>query len=144
MTRKSEKIWVVIEHSADGGAGVVVYDNPTDADHYAMEMTARGEERGRVRVIEADLNRREDLPFDDAPWGALRMDIKSEFVEGLMEDMVPLDQILPGAAERFAAERVEMVRKRAASRIDEIVKSEMKEELLHTYEEWARAKGMDD
>ena len=107
-------------------------------------MKARKGDRERVVVIGTELNRREDIPFDDAPWGALRMDIKSEFVEGLMEDMIPLDQILPGAAERFLTEKIDMVRKRAAPRIDEIVKSETKEELLHTYEEWIRSKGMED
>jgi hypothetical protein len=74
----------------------------------------------------------------------LRMDIKSEFVEGLMEDIIPTGQILPGAAERFVSEKSESIKKRAASRLDEIVKNETKEELMHSSDEWIRAKGMED
>jgi len=143
MTRKSEKIWVVIVQHIDGNINAVAYDNATDAEHYASEMKIDKKDGDRVKVIETTLNRREELPYADTPWGALRIDIKSEFVEGLMEDMAPPDQILPGAAERFVSEKTETVRIRAASRLDEIVKNETKEELLHTYDEWIRAKGME-
>ena len=95
MTRKSETIWVVVEQGDDGALSAVAYDNETDAEHYAHEMKARKDGRERVVVIGTELNRREDIPFDDAPWGVLRMDIKSEFVEGLMEDMIPPGQMLP-------------------------------------------------
>ena len=143
MMRKSEKIWLVVVRRADGTINAVAYDNTTDAEHYASEMKVSKNEEDKVKVIETELNRREEIPYDDTPWGALRMDIKSEFVEGLMEGMAPPDQILPGAAERFVNEKIDTVRKRAASRLDEIVKSETKEELLHTYEEWIRGKGME-
>ena len=143
MMRKSEKIWLVIVRSADGTINAVAYDNATDAEHCESEMKVSKNDSDKVKVIETELNRREELPYDDAPWGALRMDIKSEFVEGLMEGMASPDQILPGAAERFVNEKSDAVRKRAASRLDEIVKNETKEELLHTYEEWIRGKGME-
>ena len=144
MTRKLEKIWVVVVQRIDGPLNAVAYDNATDAEHCAQEMKVNRNEGDRVKVIETTLNRREELPYDDTPWGALRLDIKSEFVEGLMEDMAPPDQIPPGAAERFVSEKTDTVRKRTASRLDEIVKNETKEELLHTYEEWIRGKGMED
>jgi len=144
MTLKIEKIWVVVVQSADGTINAVTYDNATDAEHYGLEMKVNKNGEDRVKVIETTLNRREELPYDDTPWGALRIDIKSEFVEGLMEDMAPLDKIPPETAERFLSEKIDSVRKRTASRLDEIVKNETKEELLHTYEEWIRAKGMED
>jgi hypothetical protein len=144
MTGKSEKIWVVLEHLDDGGINAVAYDNAADADNYALEMTARHGAHERIRILETGLNRREDAPFDDTPWGALWMDIKTEFVEGLMEDMVPVDRIVPGAAERFVTEKTDTVRKRAVSRLDEIVRNEMKDELLHSSDEWIRGKGMED
>jgi len=144
MTNKNEKIWLVIVQKSDGPITAVAYDNSTDAEHYAQEMRIGKKEGDRVKVIGTILNRREELPYDDTPWGALRIDIKSEFVEGLIEDMASLERILPGAAERFVSEKSDMVRRRAASRLDEIVKSETKEELLQTYEEWITSKGMED
>jgi hypothetical protein len=145
MTQKSEKIWVVVESGADGHINAAAYDNETDAGNYAIEMGAMHGDKKRVKVVGTELiRRREGLPSDDAPWGMLRLDVKSEFVEGLMEEMIPAGRILPGAAERFVSEKMDTVRKRAASRFDEILKSETKEELVHTYEEWARAKGMED
>jgi hypothetical protein len=132
-----DKVWVVIVSKADGSVEISVYDNEADANNYGTEMQARyhgGD--GAVHVQGATLNRRDEhIESDDAPWGALRMDISSEFVEGLMEDMVPLDEIKPGAAEEFARERVDMVRRRALKRIDRIVKDETREELM-THDEW--------
>jgi hypothetical protein len=127
-----EKIWVVVEKKDDGHFVATAYDRETDANNYYIEMQARYHEFGdRVQIQETVLNRRDrDIPFDDAPWGALRLDIKSEFVEGLMEDMVPLDQIKPGAAERFVCEKIDMVRRRTLKRIDKILRDETKEELL--------------
>jgi hypothetical protein len=144
MNRKSEKIWVVLDCGSDGGKSAVAYDNETDADNYAHEMKERRKNPEHISVMGMELNRRDEIPFDDTPWGALRLDIKSEFVEGLMEDMIPAEKINPGAAERFISEKIDAVRKRAASRLDEIVKNETKEELLHSYDEWIRAKGMED
>jgi hypothetical protein len=144
VARKSEKIWIVAEAGNSGISNIVAYDNKNDADNYALEMKVKKDDPERVRVIGTELNRRDGIPFDDAPWGMLRMDIKSEFVEGLMEDMIPPGRILPGAAERFVSEKTGAIRKRAASRLDEIVKSETKEELMHSSDEWIRAKGMED
>jgi hypothetical protein len=145
VTRKEEKIWVVIEKRDDDTVNAVAYDNVTDAENYCNEMRARAGNPARVRVMETELNRREEpIPFDDAPWGALRIDIKSEFVEGLMEDMVPLDQIMPGAAERFVHDRTDMVRRRTLDKLDVIVKDETREALLSTYEDWVSSKGMED
>jgi hypothetical protein len=141
--RKSEKIWLVLVRRAGDSVNAVAYDNETDAENYASEMNVNKNEEDRIKVIETVLNRREEIPYDDASWGGLRIDIKSEFVEGLMEDMAPTAQILPGAAERFVSEKIDKVRKRAESRLNEIVKSETKEELLQTYEEWIRGKGME-
>ncbi|MDR1966903.1 MAG: hypothetical protein LBQ36_09345 [Synergistaceae bacterium] len=144
MTRKEEKIWVILEHMDDGAIHAVAYDNEADADNYCMEMRARLDDPAKFRVIETELNRRDSIPFDDAPWGALRLDIKSEFVEGLMEEMAPVGHIRPGAAERFAQEKIDLVRRRALERIDEIVTSETKEELMHSHDDWVLSKGMED
>jgi hypothetical protein len=144
VTRKSEKIWIVVETEKDGATSMVAYDNETDADNYALEMGVKKDDPERVRVIGTELNRRDEIPFDDTPWGMLRMDIKSEFVEGLMENIVPQNRILPGAAERFVSEKLDAIRQRAASKLDEIVKSETKEELVHSSDEWVMAKGMED
>ncbi|MDR1138191.1 MAG: hypothetical protein LBK91_07690 [Synergistaceae bacterium] len=143
--RKEEKIWVVIEKRDDGTLHAVAYDNATDADRYCMEMRERHGDRAHLAVTETELNRRdENLPFDDAPWGALRMDIKSEFVEGLMEDMASSDQIKPGAAERFLNEKAGTVRKRTLVKLDEIVERETREELMQSHEDWILGKDMED
>ncbi|MDR1510278.1 MAG: hypothetical protein LBS53_11630 [Synergistaceae bacterium] len=145
MMRKDEKIWVVIEKGDDGALHAVAYDNETDADHYCMEMRERHDGASRVTVLETELNRREEnIPFDDTPWGALRMDIKSEFVEGLMEEMASFDRIIPGAAERFLNEKAGTVRKRALLKLDEIVEQETREELTHSHDDWVQSKGMED
>jgi hypothetical protein len=145
MTLKGEKIWVVIEHSDDGTTNALAYDNEADAVNYCMEMKDRLGISSYVHVQETQLNHRElPIPYDDTPWGALRIDINSEFVEGLMEDMVPLDQIRPGAAERFVNEKIDMVRRRTIEQLDEIVKKETKEELLSTHDFWANSKRMED
>ncbi|MDR1917029.1 MAG: hypothetical protein LBQ58_10695 [Synergistaceae bacterium] len=144
MTRKEGKIWIVVENAGDT-INAVAYDNENDAENYCLEMRARHEDKLKARVIETELNRHNEyIPSDDAPWGALRMDIKSEFVEGLMEDMVPLDQIKPGAAERFICEKVEMVRRRTLEHIAEIIKHETKDELLNSLYDWSTSKSMED
>lgn len=142
---KEEKIWIVVETKGDGTLHASAYDNEADANNYYNEMKAREQDAVKVRIGETVLNRREEyIPSDESPWGALRMDIKSEFVEGLMEDMVPLDQIRPGAAERFVCERVEMVRRRTLDRIDEIIKQETKDELRVCQNDWCTGKVMED
>jgi hypothetical protein len=144
MAGKEEKIWVVIEKK-DGAFRAVAYDNATDANHYCMEMRERHGPSADIAVAETEINRRdENIPFDDTPWGALRMDIKSEFVEGLMEEMAPSDRIKPGAAERFLNEKAGAVRKRALEKLDEIVERETREELMHSHDDWIQSKGMED
>lgn len=139
-----EKIWVVVELTEGGGIDASAFDNEADANNFFIEMKTRIGTDG-VIIKETVLNRRdEDIAFDDAPWGAVRVDIGSEFVEGLMEDMVPLDQIRPGAAEKFVCEHVEMVRKRALEKLDEIIKQETKEELKTCHDDWCHAKQMED
>jgi hypothetical protein len=136
MGQTNEKIWVVIEMKKDGAVLASAYDNEADANNYSIEMQSRGNGE-TVKLCETALNRREDfIPSDDTAWGAMRLDIKSEFVEGLMEDMVSLDQIKPGAADRFVCERVNMVRRRTMDRIEEILKNETREELLTCKEDW--------
>jgi hypothetical protein len=145
MAQKDEKIWVVIEKGDDGAFHAVAYDNTTDAEHYYMEMRERRGASEVMAVAETELKRRdENLPFDDTPWGALRMDIKSEFVEGLMEEMASSDRIKPGAAERFLNEKAGEVRKRALVKLDEIVERETREELAHSHDDWVQSKGMED
>ncbi|MDR3280552.1 MAG: hypothetical protein LBT23_08565 [Synergistaceae bacterium] len=145
MTLKEEKIWVVIEKTDGDALDATAYDNEADANNYCQEMRALHENPSYGRIVMTDLIRRnEAIPSDDTPWGALRMDIKSEFVEGLMEDMVPLDQIRPGAAERFLHDKIEMVRRRTLEHIETIVKKETKEELIMAQDEWAHTKDMED
>ena len=141
-----EKIWVVVESMNDGTIHASAYDNEADASNFFIEMKTRyADGETRVRMGETVLNRRaEYIPSDDKPWGAVRMDIGSEFVEGLMEDMVPLDQIRPGAAERFVCERIEMVRRRTLDRLDEIIRNETKEELMSCHDDWCHGKQMED
>ncbi len=139
METMEEKVWIVVERKSDGTVGSSVYDNYADANNFYIEMQARYEDPKAVRIEESVLIRRadtEDLDTDDRPWGSLRMDVNSEFVEGLMEDMVPLDKIRPGAAERFVCEKIDMVRKRAQDRFDKIMKEEMEEELKVCIDDW--------
>lgn len=145
MTRNEEEIWIVAELKDDGTMLASAYDNEADANNYYIEMKARYADAGKVRMAGTVLNKRgEYIPSDDAPWGALRMDIKGEFVEGLMEDMVSLDQIKPGAASRFVCEKVEMVRRRTMDRIDEIIRNETREELLACRDDWCQGKQAED
>lgn len=144
MTQGDEYIWVVAECGKDT-VNTAAYDNESDAENYCLEMRERRDGDSNISVIKTKLNRRDEyIPSDDAPWGMLRMDIKSEFVEGLMEDMVPSGRIKPGAAERFVSERVCMVRRRALERIDRIVTDETKDELIQTQNEWSTSKSMED
>ncbi|MDR1944208.1 MAG: hypothetical protein LBQ19_05240 [Synergistaceae bacterium] len=135
---KEEKIWVVIVKKEDGHVFTAAYDNESDANNYYIEMQARFNDGGEnIYIYQTILNRRdENIESDDAPWGALRIDIKSEFVEGLMEDMVPFDEIKPGSAEQFVRDRVDMVRRRTLKKIEEIVRDETKEELLVHDDDW--------
>lgn len=145
MTQNEEKIWVVVESKDDGTLHTTAYDNEADANNYYIEMKARYADAAKIRVTETVLNKRDEfIPSDETPWGALRVGIKGEFVEGLMEDMVPLDQIKPGAADRFICEKVEMVRRRTLDRIDEIIKNETREELLACRDDWCGGKHMED
>ena len=139
MEKLEEKVWIVVERKPDGAVDSSVYDNEADANNFYIEMQARYEDPSAVRIEESILIRRgdtDDIDTDDRPWGSLRMDVNSEFVEGLMEDMVPLDKIRPGAAERFVCEKIDMVRKRAQNRFDQIMKEEMEEELKVCMDDW--------
>ena len=145
MAQTEEKIWIVTELKDDGSLQTSAYDNEADAKNYYIEMKARYAEGEKIRLQETVLNRREEyIPSDDAPWGALRVDVTSELVEGLMEDMVPLDQIKPGAAERFVCEKVDMVRRRTLDRLDEIIRKETRDELLACHDDWCHGKQMED
>lgn len=139
MERAEEKVWIVVERKTDGTMGTSVYDNEADANNFCIEMQARLDDPDAVRVEESVLIRRADMDeigSDDRPWGSLRVDVSSEFIEGLMEEMVPLDQIRPGAAERFVCEKIDMVRKRAENRLGQIMKEEMEEELKVCMDDW--------
>ena len=132
-----EKLWVVVELKDDGGIETSIYDNEADANNYYVEMKARYDDPSKVRISESALIRREEyIPSNDKPWGALRVDIKSEFVEGLMEDMVPLDQIRPGAAERFVCEKIDMVRKRTLDQLEDIIRLATQEQLKMCQDDW--------
>ncbi|MDL2263208.1 hypothetical protein LJC31_01000 [Synergistaceae bacterium OttesenSCG-928-I11] len=145
MAQIEEKIWIVVELKDDGGMQASAFDNEADAKNYFIEMRARYTDTARIRIQETVLNRREEyIPSDESPWGALRVDVTSELVEGLMEDMVPLDQIKPDAAHRFVCEKVEMVRRRTLDRIDEIIRKETREELLACHDDWCHGKHMED
>lgn len=139
MEREEEKVWIVLEHRPDGSVGTSVFDNEADANNFCIEMQARTNDQRAVHVEESILIRRGDMEMidsDDRPWGSVRVDANSEFIEGLMEEMVPIDQIRPGAAERFACEKIDMVRKRAQGRFDQIVKEEMEEALKTCMDDW--------
>ncbi|MDR3333220.1 MAG: hypothetical protein LBT08_11395 [Synergistaceae bacterium] len=142
---EEKKIWVVTEEREDGTTFASAYDNEADANNYYNEMTAKYGAPAKLRLCETVLNRRGDyIPSDDAPWGTLRLDIKSEFVEGLMEDIIPSGHIKPGAAERFIGERATVVRRRTLERIDAIVRDETREELMSSHDDWcADALGME-
>jgi hypothetical protein len=143
--QRDEKIWVAIVSRGDGHPDITVYDNEADANNYQIEMQARySDAESSVYVRQTNLNRRSgSAPLYDTPWGALLVDIKTDFVEGLMEDIVPLDEIKPGAAEQFVQESVDEVRKRILKRIEKIIRDETKEELL-IHDEWHDYRDMED
>jgi len=139
MVKTEEKIWIVTENKADGTAISSAYDNEADANNYFIEMQARRNGAETVRMNESVLIRRADIngiASDESPWGTLHMDVKSEFVEGLMEEMAPQDKIPPGAAERFVSEKIDMVRKRAQGTFEQAMQEAMREELRVCMEEW--------
>ncbi|MDR1516302.1 MAG: hypothetical protein LBS45_11470 [Synergistaceae bacterium] len=142
--RGEEKIWIVVTiKDEDGRPNVSAYDNESDANNYLLEMRARYGENG-VFIQETTINSRDSsLQYIDAPWGFLRMDLKSEFVEGLMEDMAPAGAVKSGAAEMFAATRAEEVGRRMAKRVENIVMDETLEE-LKAYDEWRCCPDMED
>lgn len=143
--QNEEKVWAVVEMKENGEMDVSVFDNEADATNYCIEMQARHENKKEVQMQQTILNRRDaDIATDDAPWGALRFDVKTEFVEGLMEDMVPFDQIRPGAAERFVCEKIPMVRRRALDRLHEILKQETQDALNVCQKDWCGDTDMED
>ncbi|MDR1978467.1 MAG: hypothetical protein LBQ42_07020 [Synergistaceae bacterium] len=138
-----EKLWVVVVNTDDGSPNVSVYDNESDANNYFIEMQAMSGNTG-IHIQQTTLNRRDgSLPYIDAPWGVLRMDLKSEFVEGLMEDMVPPDEIKPGAAEQLVGDLTEVVGRRMLKRVGGIIRDETKEE-LKIHDEWHFYEDMED
>lgn len=140
----NETVWVVTEFQDGGKITTTVYDNESDAENYFNEMKDRYGDPGRVRIDRSMLIRRvTDITTDEAPWGALRIDIRSEFVEGLMEDMVPLDQIKPGAAEKFVCEKIDLVRKKTLEQLDEIVRNETIRELELSQQDWSGVHDME-
>lgn len=139
MERTEEKVWIVAEKRPDGGSQFSVYDNYADANNFCIEMQALRGDIKAVRVEESVLVRRADtagITVNDRPWGSLRVDVKSEFVEGLMEDMAHSEKIRPGAAEKFVNEKGAIVGKKAEDRIGEIVKKELEDELRVCMEDW--------
>jgi hypothetical protein len=145
MSREKEaKIWVVVTMNGDDGrVGVSAYDNEPDANNYFIEMRSRYGEKG-VHIQETAINSRDaSLPYIDAPWGFLRMDLKSEFVEGLMEDMSPQGKIKPGAARQFASKRAADVSQRMLKKVENIFVDEIKEE-LKAHDDWRCWTDMED
>jgi hypothetical protein len=145
MSRENEtKIWVVVTMGGDDGrVGVSAYDNEPDANNYFIEMRSRYGEKG-AHIMETAINSREvSLPYIDAPWGFLRMDLKSEFVEGLMEDMSPQGKIKPGAARQFTSERAADVSQRMLKKVENIFVDEIKEE-LKAHDDWRYCTDMED
>lgn len=135
---RNETVWVVTECKDGEKMETTVFDNESDADNYFNEMKDRYKEPNRVRINKSVLIRRDtDVAVDETPWGALHIDIRSEFVEGLMEDMVPLDQIKPGAAEKFVCERIDLVRRKTLEQLEEIVKNETIRELELSQQDWS-------
>lgn len=146
MKNLEEKVWIVLEHKSDGTAESSVYDNEADANNFFIEMQARNKDPKNVRIEESVLIRRSDIneiDSDDGPWGTLRLDVNTEFVEGLMEEMAPPRQIRPGAAERFVNEKIDSVRRRARDRFERIVEEEMKEALRTSMEDWCGRSDME-
>ncbi|MDR1019377.1 MAG: hypothetical protein LBL73_01345 [Synergistaceae bacterium] len=144
MANRGEKIWiVVVMKNEDGNLDASAYDNEPDASNYFVEMRARYGD-GCVHIQETSVNTRDgSSQYIDAPWGFLRMDLKSEFVEGLMEDIAQAGDIKPGAAESFAHDRADAVGRRMARRVGEIVLDETKDELM-AYDEWRCCPDMED
>lgn len=143
MTQE-QRIWIIAETKDDGSLLLSAYDNEADAENFYAEMKTRCD-CDKVRKIETALNRREEeIPTDDNAWGAQGFGISQEFVEGLMEDMVSLDEIRPGAANRFVCEKIDMVRRRTRDRFDEIVKDETRKELLACRTDWCLGKVVED
>lgn len=139
MEQREEKVWIVLEQRPDGTAESSVFDNEADANNFFIEMQARNKDPRSVRLEESVLIRRSDIDkinSDDSPWGSFRVEINTEFLESLMGEMAPSEQIRPGAAERFVNEKIGSVRKRAEDRIGQIVEEEMKEELRVCMEDW--------
>ena len=60
-----------------------------------------------------------------------------------MEDMVPLDQIKPGAAKKFVCEKIDLVRKKTLEQLDEIVRNETIRELELSQQDWSGVHDME-
>jgi hypothetical protein len=145
MSQENEaRIWIVVTtNGEDGRVSASAYDNEPDARNYFIEMRSRYGEKG-AHIQETVINSRDSsLPYIDAPWGFLRMDLNSEFVEGLMEDMSPSGRVKPGAVEQFASERAAAVSQRMLKRVEGIFADEIKEE-LKSHEEWRFWTDMED
>lgn len=144
-TDNLDSVWVVTNSKDDGQVETAVYSNESDAEHFFNEMKDRYGAEAKVYINKNTIVKRDpEAKTNEAPWGMLRMDIHSEFVEGLLEEMDLPDNIKPCVAEKFVCEKIDLLRKRTASNIEKIVKDEAVKEIESTLAEWLETQAMED
>ncbi len=138
-----ETVWVVTNIKDDGHVETAVYCNESDAANFYEEM--KGDSGKNVHMSEcAVIYRDSDSASGDVHWGMLRMDISSEFVEGLLEEMDLPDNIKPEVAEKFVCEKIDHLRKKAVTNIEKIVKTETAKEIESSLAKWLETQVMED
>ena len=144
-TDNRETVWVVTNIKSDDLVETAVFSNESDADHFFNEMKGRSGAEANVHINKSVLVKRDpETKTNETPWGMLRMDIHSEFVEGLLEEMDLPDNIKPCVAEKFVCEKIDLLRKRTVTNIEKIVKDEAVKEIESTLAEWLETRAMED
>ena len=129
-----EKVWIVVHRTCDGTFDAEVFENKADAQSFYLdsaETKAISCSPENTALIETTIHRRESPAADDGAWGIPMLDIDSEYVEGLLEE------VSPGAS--VSAAKAEQVLKDKRAKIEKAAKERLRcllcDELRHGLEE---------
>ena len=134
----NDRVWVVVE-SREGEMDVHVFEHEADARNYSQERLG-GEGTCScscacpdLRILPTQLNRREELAVDDAPWGVEIPGVNATFVEGLLEEIdFESSQGSPkDLSEEFFRAKGDKLKREAAELVHDFVMDELRDYLEH-------------
>lgn len=124
-----DKVWVVVHRTCDGTLDAEVFENRADAESFKLESAETSDlacTPENVRLVETSIRRREALASDDAAWGIPMLDIDSEYIEGLLEEISPQAGVEAIVAEHMLKEKREKIEKEARARVRDLLCDELR------------------